>query len=175
MRISQFRERTSVELRKNKEFMMKAVSLYCVLFFAADDSLRRDKDLAIVAYSSKQNLIAFQYDNDHEGDIEEYNEGIEFLKSVRETARSKVNNHKGFMKGFLPGMSANAGKDCHLSMLVQGPETTLAFKKLIAEFLGFPRVQESMKQHRRAVENLSRIPQPIRTGCSYDCMYCAMY
>lgn len=93
---------------------------------------------------------------------------------MRETARTKVNNYKGFMKGFLPGLSPNTGNKCHLSMLVQGPETTLAFKKLIAEFVGFPRGQ-SMEKHRRAVKNLSRIPRPYPTGRDCDCIYCSVY
>lgn len=82
MRISEFQVNTSVELRKNKEFMMEAVALYGVLLFAADDSLRRDEDLAIVAYSSKQDLIGFQFYDGHEDDIEEHNNDVEFLKSV---------------------------------------------------------------------------------------------
>lgn len=170
-RTEQFRDNTSVELRKNEDFMMQAVAINGLLFFEAVGSLRRDVDLAIVAYGGNEDLLNFQFEErDYDAT---YNDEIRFLKRVRKVARSKVKNHQGFVEGFLPGMSSHAGNNCQLPMLVKGPETTLAFKKLIAEFVGFIPRGQSLERHRRAVANLSRIPEPYSTnGC--DCPECRM-
>jgi hypothetical protein len=172
--IGQFQHNTSVELRENKEFMMQAVALNGILYFAAEAKLRRDVDLAIVAFSSDQNLIGFRFDymeqEEHYEEEIDFNSDVKFLRRVREIARSRIQNHRGFLEGFLPGMSADATNDSTLSILVKGPETTLAFKRLIAEFVGFPIVR--LAQHKKTVTSLRSIPEQTS---SCNCVFCRMF
>lgn len=102
--ICDFRNSTSVELRENKDFMMQVVSLNAILYFAAEAKLRRDVDLAIVAFSSNQDLIGFQFDfmeeDEHYADEVDFNSDVQFLKRVREIARLRVQDQEAFSKFF---------------------------------------------------------------------------
>ena len=140
------------------------------VFAEAVGDLRRDVDLAIVAFSGHQDayilvrmLLGYSYYNN-----EAYNETLSFLHDVQLEAKSKIARFELFVKGFLPGMSAHAGPNCHLRMLATGVEVSVALKKTIASFLGMPAGKE-LPSLRRTVRNLSKLPS-YRHTC--DCSYC---
>ena len=152
-----FREATSVALRSNKVFMTQAVKINSFVFTEAAGGLRRDIDLALVACGGAggSRLVKENHLFDNMGK-NAYNDELNFLQTVFLNAKSKVTDHDGFTKGFLLGMSNHAGRDCNLSMLANGAETSLALKKKIAEYVGVANGKQ-LHMLQNAVENLKNL------------------
>jgi len=172
-----FRQATSVALRSNKSFMMQAVELDCFLFLQANHNLRRDVDLAMVACSGRDahDLIYYELLGEavsmNQGNAA-HNKELEFWKTVLRAAETKVNEYEGFTKGLLRGISGHCGPECHLPMLMNGEETSLALKRLIADFVELP-TGEQLRILRSTVSNLKNLPGPLPVNrCPYDCLQC---
>jgi hypothetical protein len=144
---------TSVALRSNKSFMMKAVLINADHFLCACGELRRDFDLAVTAFSCKNKArqIVDHCLNDFE-DLEEVN----FLRRVLSDASEKINAHEGFVAGLLFGMSGFAGPDCRLALLARDMETSVALKRTVASYLGIP-LSKDVPTLRGAVSNLGGV------------------
>lgn len=154
----------SETLCSNKEFMLQVVAINGQLLCEAWSHLSKDYDLAIVAFSSTPDLCS-RYDvND--------NEDFMFLVSFAKYVRERIQEHDNFIQ-MLCGISLSSSlrsirsklrstttfiekkeKQCYLQLLDQGNETSLAYKKLLAEFIG-PPSGNLLKQLRQASVNLS--------------------
>jgi hypothetical protein len=71
-----------------------------------------------------------------------------------------VESARQICQGSALGMSAHTGLEFHLSMFVQDAETSLAIKKQIGEYLGFPTGEQLGLLH-RATKNMNWLP-PLR-------------
>ena len=143
-----FRLGVSNQLKSDKVFMMAAIEKNSYLYFETSAALNGDFDLAVAAFASPtaSDLKQCLYDTDD-------TENLRFLSSVREKVQNKLKAHELFSKGFLYGISEHAGPSCPVRLLLQDDVTTLAYKKLIAEFLGVPTGKE-LGQFRRASKTL---------------------
>jgi hypothetical protein len=149
----------SLGLRGDKEFMLAAVEKNGFCYLDAVDRLDRDFDVAVAAFSGPR--------TDH---LEDYffqcgdREEKKFLSEVLEKVQKKLKSHELYTKGFLYGMSENAGAGCHVRMLIQDAETTLAYKRLIAEFLDVPTGTE-LGRLRRASNNIPTWDEDCDCSC----------
>ena len=140
-------------LCNNKEFLMQVVDKNATLFKNVSSRLARDFDLALVAFggsgAQSRDLAGSHYDVNDRDDLT-------FLFSFALKVRAKIVSHDNFVKRVLCGMSARHvdGDGFHLPLLDQGDETSLAYKKLLAEFLGVPMGSE-LRLLRRASTNLA--------------------
>ena len=80
--------------------------------------------------------------------------------SVSVKVHNKLKEHNGFTTAFLYGFLDSSGSTCHIRKLRQDKETTLGYKKLIAEFLGVP-VGTEIETLRKAY---SCLPSPYHYG-----------
>jgi Domain of unknown function (DUF4116) len=140
----------SEALRSDKEFMMQAVEINCLTLLGAAGGLDRDFDLAEAAFGATYHaqcvvgdfLLCCSVDT------------VVFLRAHLRQAQHELSVHDGFVKGLLCGMSVDAGAECHLPMLERGAETSLAWKKLIAKYVGVP-TGSKLRVLRRVAENLA--------------------
>jgi hypothetical protein len=116
----------SLTLRSDKSFMKKAIILDPFLFFCTSDTLQQDFDLRLIAFGSS---------------VEVYNKfagqpvPAHFQESLLTSVEAKLSVHHAFSHLFLVGMEQ---PQYILSLLNNGWETSLSFKKAIAEYLGVP-------------------------------------
>jgi hypothetical protein len=155
--LDDFDRGVSAQLLSDKGFMMAAVEWNSSAYLRAPDILRRDYDLALAAFASPNASEL----NDYYRNAFGRHRDEQFLLELREKVQKKMKVHELFTKGFLYGMSERAGPNCHVRMLVQDVETTLSFKRSIAEFLGVPTGME-VGPLRRALKN---IPTWKDLGC----------
>ena len=130
---------------------MQVVEKNATLLQESPSQLARDFDLALVAFggsSTKSRDLAGLYDvNDRDDFI--------FLIDFALKVRAKVVSHDNFVKRILCGMSASHVDDrFHLPLLNQGNETSLVYKRLLADFLGVPMGTE-LRLLRQASMNLA--------------------
>ena len=159
-------------LPSDNAYMKEAVEIDCMVFIDACGVLRRDFDLAVLAFSrsDSENLKShfFCMATDEMGleaqAADEMDEDLAFLQTVRAKAEAKVEAHEGFT-AFVHGMSDFAGLVCQLPVLVRDKETSLGLKKLIAGFLDVPPGKD-VPELRRAVENLKDVPLRCNRGRS---------
>jgi hypothetical protein len=133
----------SDDLLGEKEFMLQVVEKDGNLLRDASEDLVQDYDLALVAFAGTSNLVGKYLT----GRVRDFQFLVEFAKKVR--ARLLV--HEGFVKGVLCGTTQGT---LPMSILNQGRETTFAYTKLIADFLGIPRDTE-LRCLRQASSNLA--------------------
>ena len=81
-----------------------------------------------------------------------YVELPDFADCFRRVCRQALDNHEDFITTVLRGMSRDSGSN--LSVLDQGTETSVVYKKLIAEYLGIT-FGRKLGLARRAFENIS--------------------
>ena len=130
----------SMTLRANKEFMMQAVKQNTSLFSCASTDLKRDFDLALIAFAADD------------------------LDVVERTFSFRCNFHVSFLRQvqamlclhetFCVMLSCSGST---LAVLNQGTETVLVYKQLIAEFLGVPTGNMDLPLLRRAYSNLKAL------------------
>ena len=126
-------ENFPVALRKNKEFMLKAVSVDARVVGALKYSgkqLRYDDDLTLLAFSKDERAI------------HSYSTGgdFEYMVSFTERVRKRIGEHETFHDVFFANIlrSTQNNPDCFLSLLDQGPDATKYHSDLIASYLGVP-------------------------------------
>jgi hypothetical protein len=113
--------------------MRKVLECNPFLFSCASDTLQLDFDLALLAFGSSDEV----YIKYLKQPVTEHK--LRFLKSFRVIVHEKLSAHHLFYDLFLMGI---VQPQCFLSMLGQGPETSLSFKKTISEYLDVPVGQE---------------------------------
>jgi hypothetical protein len=121
----------SDDLLCQKEFMLKAVEIDGNLLRDASEDIVQDFDLALLAFAGTSDLVG-QYMT---GRVRDFQFLVEFAKKVR----ARVEVHEGFVMGVLCGTTKGT---LPMSILSQGRETTFAYAKLIADFLGIPKDKE---------------------------------
>jgi hypothetical protein len=148
-----FERGVSAALRIDKEFMIQALEKNSMTFWLADGGLQQDLDVATVAFGGSRGHELFL---SFVGMIEGMDDLL-FMHAVFEKAEYMLEAHDGFVKGLLCGMSVHAGCKCHLPILEQGAETSLAIKKQIGEYLGLP-TGDKLRLLRRVKENMHPLP-----------------
>jgi len=133
----------SHDLQNNKEFMLQAVEKEGKLLREASAELAEDFDLALVAFSSSSDVVSLY--------LTERDEDFLFLVKFALGVRERLEVHTGFVQGVLCGTTRDIKP---LSVLNQGRETTYAYTKLIADFLGIPKGQE-LRRLRHASSHLA--------------------
>jgi hypothetical protein len=131
-------------LLADKQFMLKAVKASQYYLAKVPKELAGDWDLLLAAMGNSINgfldwnqLYKGGWVQDPAGDVKGF--WIDKAKTVRE----KLQTHDIFVKLVLGGIMASAGGSITpLTLLNQGKETTLAFTKPIAEYLGVPMGEE---------------------------------
>jgi hypothetical protein len=117
----------------------------------AAGGLHQDFDVAEAAFggaSYAQELV--------ESVLQAGGDGVNFLRELLHKARHGLNVHDAFVKGLLCGMAVVNGSECHLVALERGAETSLAWKKLIAEYVGL-RTVAKLQLLRLVAKNLENI------------------
>jgi Domain of unknown function (DUF4116) len=139
----------------DKQFMLKAIKAHLAYLQRASDELIVDRDVLLAAMTNPR--IAFltipqQYDGVqiHLLECETHSFWIDNSKIVRD----KLKSHEIFVKLMLGGMMASTGGSTPLTLLNQGKETSLAFTKPIADYLGVP-TGEELRMLREARKNLA--------------------
>jgi hypothetical protein len=119
------------DLLNKKEFMLKVVEKDGSLLRDASEDLVHDFDLALVAFAGTSTLVGLY--------LTGRGRDFQFLVEFATKVRARLEVHEGFVKGVLCGTTKGA---LPLSILNQGRETTFAYTKLIADFLGIPKNEE---------------------------------
>jgi len=150
----------SDKLTRNKDFMLKVVGINPNLIREASRKLSQDFEVALMAFGGGNGQKrAFERSRDLPGmfDISD-GDDLEFLTNFAKEVRARLESHESFIR-LLCGMSTkrSLGDDeasCPLRLLNQGGETTIAYKKLLAQYAGISMGRE-LRQLRRASTNLA--------------------
>jgi hypothetical protein len=115
--------------------MLQVVELNSDLFFEAYEALENDFDLTVTALASSLpydnfSPMAFSF-------FEKRRNNLDYFEEMRTKIQEKVRAYDTFMKVVLVGMSLG-NESCCLTLLNQGAETEVGYKKLIAEYLDVP-------------------------------------
>lgn len=155
--VSQF-QNASETLKKDKVFMLKAVALDGRVIREADDSLRHDFDLVLLAFSKDQNAVQYY------ARVEDF----EFMVAFTAKVRSALDEYDCFtnvvmasilgLEPSLGGSSKSKSKPncaCSLPLLNQGPETVQHHFDLISSYLGLTCKDEVLKWRNASLHLLS--------------------
>jgi hypothetical protein len=116
-------------LRSDKSFMMKALDLDPWLFEAATAKLKNDIDIQMLVYSHQifeNNELALE------------NLGIDHMGwEIDHYAQEKMKAYDGFMS-FLCCVKCDMTSEKPIALLNQGPTTSMAYYRLVAEYLEVP-------------------------------------
>lgn len=122
------------ELRQNKSFVLRVLDENGMAYRHVDDSLLNDFDVLLAAWAHSQGV----------GDVFLAREQYRLVTNFASRVRAKLRDHDIFLRTILCGTHAKGSGSsplCHL--LVQlGEETSLVFRKRLAEFLGIPTGKE---------------------------------
>ena len=143
----------SPSLKSSKDFMLRAVEKNPVAYVLALGPIKTDYDLTLASFgaANSDGLVhsMIEIHNDH---------AFAYLNYFLHVVQSKLQLHESLFT-LLFGMSAFSGSNCQLSKLQQGQETSIIFKRLIADYLGSP-IGNEFVQLRRAAVTLQRLPVP---------------
>jgi len=153
----------SVTLRSDKGFMQKAIELDPDLFCCtAGTPLRYDCDLALQAFAISSDVVigwmqAELEDSDSDYDYDSA-EDIRFVRWYHRRLQEMLQARDDFVQTFLCGISQSvnntaADGSSNLTVLDQGSETSVAYKRRIAEYLGIS-TGKKLRQIRQAVANI---------------------
>lgn len=157
----EFWEEASDEMRSNKEFMRKAVTIESRLIDDAKGELRHDYDLALLAFSQSHLPLGYYFHEegifrciveDEFDDESKYVEDFEFLVSFTEKVRNRIAEYDTFSKVVVADIT-NTASESTISSLNQGTETNHQLCEVISQFLGLPE-EEEVEILRRASANL---------------------
>jgi hypothetical protein len=138
-------------LVRDKEFLLQVVEKNASLLRESSSQLAQDFDVALAAFggtSTKSRDLAGLYDINDRDDFQ-------FLTEFAGIVRAQVQFHENFVRILCAMSSSTVSKNCHLPVLDQGKETSSAYKKLLAEFLGVPTGNE-LRLLRSASMNLAK-------------------
>ena len=132
--------KASTTLRGTKDFMLRAVQLNPDTLPLASASLQKDFDVVVTAVAHWNRARHDEYDKlerdfciGNEGDLDYFS----FVESVGRKIGEKLDSYSKFSTILLPGMKFG-GDLTTLTLLNQGTETALEYKKRIADFLDVP-------------------------------------
>lgn len=139
-------ENIGSSLRNNRKFMLRVLKIQPTLMIFAGLELKHDFELCSIVLSDRKGAEAafFEYLRW---------DAVDFLSE----ANRQLALHGSFCSLVLPAISLlNDDSECALSILNQGTSTTLAYKKLIAEYMGVP-TGERLRRIRQAFRNLNAL------------------
>ena len=129
----------SKELKNNRGFVLQLIKENKRVLHHAGKKLKYDEDILSVAIVKDAGTIIDCFDLLLNSTSDE-----NFLLEYASNVRSKINRHDAFVKDFLRGISSIPTGSlppklrCSLYRFDQGTETSLVFKRLIAEFADVP-------------------------------------
>jgi hypothetical protein len=134
-------------LARDKEFMLQAVQRDGRVLRFASPEIRQDFTVVIQAVANHKETLAFCAGVDQ--------------AAFKNTVQEKMKLHETFLNDFLRGIAVVTphvppARRSHLPMLDRGVETSQAFKRLIAEYLGVP-VGKELTLLRTAWNNLESL------------------
>ena len=146
---------------------MQVVGKNPTLLREASRTVLRNFDVALVAFGggddADENSTTALQSRDLAGsfDIND-REDFEFITGFAVKVREKLATHEGFVTVVMCGMSAakdsaseeSSSTDSPFRTLDQGSETSMAYRILLAEFMGVP-VGRELRRLRRASVNLA--------------------
>lgn len=138
-------------LRDDKAFMTLCLQVRPSFLVCASEQLKADKELVLLAFGmgSSRSVRAFVMERVQH----EFVPGRRaFVRNLRAQTEVLLQEHKVFCETILRGISVDDGSN--LRMLDQGAETSLKYKKLIADLLGLPWGND-LQLLRRALLNMS--------------------
>lgn len=137
---------SSSRLRSDKPYMMQAVEKNGIVLHDAVGNLRQDFDLALTAFYNTNDLLDSYDDHNLEDD--------QFINDFRRHLAANLQEHANFQL-VLGGMSLGPDEGCSLGVLNQGHETSVIYKRLLAEYTGVA-VGSELGRLRTAFRNVSR-------------------
>jgi hypothetical protein len=151
------------ELCTNKEYLARVLNVNPLLFRdLPTPQLAHDYDLALVALGGSFSSTTATSSNSSEVErkrrdlvgLYDINDGDDFVFWTEFAAwvHDQVLAQESFVSLILGGIMSSS---CHLSVLNQGYETSLVYKKLLAEFVGIP-MGKRLAVLRKASANLVR-------------------
>ena len=133
--------------------MLVALAVDPMLYFCMPDSLKRDFDLTILAFSGSSKTIEFSNIDVGDDCVENH------VSAISAKVSHLLELHATFHATVLQGMSgitkaSEPTSGSTLLALNQGTETTTSYKRLIAAYLGIP-TGERLFMLRRASANIT--------------------
>lgn len=128
----------SEKLRNDREFVLQLIKENDRVVHHAAKDLRFDHGIIVAAISKDAPSIVDCFD------ILQSKRDVEFLLELSLKVRLKLYLHDTFVQGFLRGTVSRDQNNlhpslrCHLTKLDRGMETSVDFKRLIADFVGAP-------------------------------------
>jgi hypothetical protein len=143
-------------LLAEKQFMLKAAKASPTFLAKVSNELTGDWDLLLAAMANPRILLLRACDLSEGGWVSATEKSsYRFWADASKTVRDKLRSHDIFVKLMLGGMmAATSGSTTPLTLFNQGKETSLAFTKPIAEYLGVP-TGEELRLLREARKNLA--------------------
>ena len=141
--------------------MLAALAVDPMLYFCMPDSLKRDFDLTILAFSGSCKTIEFSNidvgDDCVENHVSAISAKVSHLLELHATFHATVlQGMSGITKASEPTTSSST-----LLALNQGTETATSYKRLIAAYLGIP-TGERLAMLRRASVNITLVSRRCR-------------
>lgn len=149
-----FREAASLPLRNDKDFMLQAIQRNATLINCASKALQQDFDVTLEAFANLRfwDLVCFIEDDEDRQDMAE-----DFVTQ----AERRMQLHENFFATLLCGM-ADESSVC--AMLNQGAETSIAHKRLVAEYLGVPSSQQLLLLRRARAKVIGVLKERLSLG-----------
>jgi len=172
-------------LLRDREFMLEALTIEGRIILFAPATLRQEFDVQVVAVANHNNTAIQQ------SSIAVALGSVIDIPKLQHQIQERLQLHQTFFQDFLRGIAIVEHHQppqlrSHLPMLDRGVETSQAFKRLIAEYLGVPfgrhlfllrqadtnlKLSEEVPQYNRNIEddradfwNMILIHQPPRTA-----------
>lgn len=146
-------QRASPTLRNSKKFMLRALQIQPLLIEFAGPDLEDDFDICLLVFSDRASA-GFEFRRR----LRRLQQG-NYVYDFKAEVKAKLALHNVFSSVVLPPISI--ASDCSLALLNQGAATSIAHKKLIAEFLGVPSGKK-LRQLRLASRNLDDLDEEER-------------
>lgn len=147
----------SSRLCSDKQFMLQAVKDHPTNLEWATAPLIGDWDLLLTAMADPWiATLPFAEQMIRGWMRQDQVDALDFYVDSSKLIREKLQSHDVFVKLMLGSIMASKGGSTPLSLLNQGAETSLAFTKPIAEYLGVP-MGEELRMLRQARKNLALI------------------
>lgn len=130
----------SEALISNKAFMLRAVAINGRLIIHAHESLKDDSELLWNAfYQHPPSSYALTF-----GHVHNHSRGAYLLTKFAVIVRERLRSYLDFLVVF-GGISDATATECSLSLLNQGQETAVGYKRLLCDFAGVPLGEELKK------------------------------
>lgn len=134
--------------------MLQALQFNPLLIKYAGPDLKNDFDLCLIAFSDRDGAQDEWRRRFFDCGRIDHVDNVQQIEQFRVDVEAKLELYDVFSSVVLPAISLEKnGSDCTLALLNQGSTTSIAHKKLIAEYMGVP-TGKTLQQFRMASENL---------------------